>query len=69
MAETHRHRISGVEVYGERLSVGDTLRASDVYQSSSGSWVPCGEILGGVKIRHQTMVYVRPSAALVEESA
>ncbi|HUC01688.1 MAG TPA: hypothetical protein VMA75_02175 [Candidatus Paceibacterota bacterium] len=57
------HYKSNAIVDGIALEAGDVLRATDVYDSTSGKWSPIPPALVGTAIvKEAAAVFVRPSA-------
>jgi hypothetical protein len=60
--ETIAHPRSGTEITGYRLQPGDTIRSTDVYDSTNGRWdaAPCPGLTLG---EGTATVWVRPEGA------
>lgn len=57
------HYKSDVTIEGVALAAGDTLQATDVYDSTSGKWSLVPPALVGTEIvENAAAVFVRPSA-------
>jgi len=60
-AQLHKTPNCSRPLYGIRLKAGDTLQATDMYDSTGGDWAPCP--VPGLKLGHlgsDSVVWVRP---------
>lgn len=60
MDQFHTHKTSGRLTYGRQLQPGETIEASDVYDSTNGTWelAPCSGLKLGEGV---DTVWVRPA--------
>lgn len=56
----HKHPVSGIEIEGRRLSVGEQTRDGDMYDSTDGSWRVLPSPHGTVSQKTEATI-VRPS--------